>query len=264
MKIKPKFDFLKFKIKDLTIQLSKAKAKVNRETVSKLEKEVLRIENELLAKHSEDLKSDLINAQLALESHYNRINQGLVVQSRVQYYEEGDKSTKFFLNQVRRNSEKTTIRQLKVKSNKNGSEIENVITDPGEILNHIHDFYQSLFTSKNSQFEGKAEEWIQDLKSRNLIPQLTKEKVEFLEKDITIEMIEAALKTCGSNKTPGSDGLSYEFFKEFWPDLSDLYMEYIEDINKTGELSTSQKQSVIKLIPKKDKDITYLKKTGVR
>ena len=66
------------------------------------------------------------------------------------------------------------------------------------------------------------------------------------------------LKVC-ENKTPGTDGLSYEFYKEFWPEISDNFMESLESINATGEMSVSQRQSIIRLIPKKDKDTDYLK-----
>ena len=35
-----------------------------------------------------------------------------MIQSRVQYYEEGEKSSSFFLNQIKPNKRKSTIRKL--------------------------------------------------------------------------------------------------------------------------------------------------------
>ena len=49
------------------------------------------------------------------------------------------------------------------------------------------------------------------------------------------------------------------FFKEFWPDLSETYMNFLDTVIESGEMSVSQRQSIIRLIPKKDKDTTYLK-----
>ena len=67
----------------------------------------------------------------------------------MQYYEEGEKNTKFFLNQVKQNGQKGTIRQLKVTSS-NGEETS--LTDPDIILQHIHDFSPPIVTRDSPVF----------------------------------------------------------------------------------------------------------------
>ena len=79
-----------------------------------------------------------------------------------------------------------------------------------------------------------------------------------MEDGITIEKIEKTLKTLGKNKTPGSDGITYEFYQKFWPELKEIYMKQLNEGIEKGELSTSQRQNVIRLIPKKDKDATRI------
>ena len=74
---------------------------------------------------------------------------------------------------------------------------------------------------------------------------LTDEQRDTLDKKLTISECFAALKTFQKNKTPGNDGLTVEFYLAFW--------------HRHGELSTSQKQAMITLLEKKDKDKRVLK-----
>ena len=63
-----------------------------------------------------------------------------------------------------------------------------------------------------------------------------------------------------NNKTPSVDGIPIEFYKIFWHDIKDiLYDSYCYSI-ESGSLSISQKQGIITLIPKQEKDTHYLKK----
>ena len=57
-----------------------------------------------------------------------------------------------------------------------------------------------------------------------------------------------------NNKSPGNDGLTKEFYEVFWEDLKTPLISSFKSAFDKGELSNSQKQAVIKLIEKKDKD----------
>ena len=61
-----------------------------------------------------------------------------------------------------------------------------------------------------------------------------------------------------SNKTPGNDGITREFYAAFFDLIKDLLMSSINYSWEVGELSTSQKQVVITLIEKKGKDKRYI------
>jgi len=61
-----------------------------------------------------------------------------------------------------------------------------------------------------------------------------------------------ALKDMECNKTPGSDGLQDEFYKVFWNDISDLFLNSINYAYRIGQLSVTQRRGIIKLIPKKN------------
>ena len=59
-----------------------------------------------------------------------------------------------------------------------------------------------------------------------------------------------------NNKSPGDDGLTKEYLATFW---EDAFSYSCRTAKLKKELSTSQKQAVIKLIEKKDKDKKFIK-----
>ena len=87
------------------------------------------------------------------------------------------------------------------------------------------------------------------------IPQLPEVERLSCEGRITIEECVKALNTFENGKTPGNNGIPTEFYKTFWSCIGELITDYSFD---SGEMSNSQKQAIITLIDKKDKDRTYL------
>ena len=74
---------------------------------------------------------------------------------------------------------------------------------------------------------------------------------------ITIEECAYVLKKMENNKTPGSDGLSIEFYRYFWNIIAKYMVESFNYAFQSGHLSISQKQGIISLIPKKKKNTEY-------
>ena len=68
-----------------------------------------------------------------------------------------------------------------------------------------------------------------------------------------------ALQKFPNGKTPGNDGLTAEFYKCFWNLLGQQLTDSLNFSFENGELSNSQKQAVIRLIDKKDRDRRYIK-----
>ena len=62
-----------------------------------------------------------------------------------------------------------------------------------------------------------------------------------------------------NNKSPGNDGLSKEFYECFWNEIENPFLAFIHRAFLKQELSSSQKQAVIKMLEKKIKDSLKLK-----
>ena len=67
------------------------------------------------------------------------------------------------------------------------------------------------------------------------------------------------LQTFQKNKSPENDGLTTEFCLAFWLLLGKLIVDSLNYAFEYGELSKSQKQAVITLIEKKEKDKRLVK-----
>ena len=80
-----------------------------------------------------------------------------------------------------------------------------------------------------------------------------------LGKRIEIKEIKNTVKQLKNNKSPGIDGLPAEFYKIFWKDIKYILFESFNFSIYSGKLSISQRQGVISLLPKPDKDPHYLK-----
>ena len=65
-----------------------------------------------------------------------------------------------------------------------------------------------------------------------------------------------------NDKSPGNDGITKAFYIKFWYVVKETLCASIQQSFIVGELSTSQKQTIIKLIKKKDIEIKSLLKTG--
>ena len=89
------------------------------------------------------------------------------------------------------------------------------------------------------------------------IPKLTTttDQQELCDGVLTLNECFKVLNTFQNNKTPGIDGLTVEFYKQFWNLFGVGLVDSLNTDYLKGELSNSQKQRVITLILKKGKDI---------
>ena len=76
---------------------------------------------------------------------------------------------------------------------------------------------------------------------------------------ISNEECKKAIKDMPNNTSPGTDGLPIELYKVFWNEISETVLNCFNYSYNKGELSISQKQGIITLLPKKDKDTKFLK-----
>lgn len=67
-----------------------------------------------------------------------------------------------------------------------------------------------------------------------------------------------SLQLFQNNKSPGNDGLTVESYRAFWHVVGEFMVDSLNDSYDRGELSNSQKEAIITLIEKKDKDKRHL------
>ena len=67
------------------------------------------------------------------------------------------------------------------------------------------------------------------------------------------------MKSFEKNKTPGNGGLTIEFYLAFWDLVGECLVDALTFAQEQGQFSTSQKQAMITLLEKKDKDRRFIK-----
>ena len=86
------------------------------------------------------------------------------------------------------------------------------------------------------------------------LPKISDDHRAICEEDITKDEIYESFKSMQGGKSPGNDGLGKNFYITFWDKIGDLLYNSIKQSKNEGILAASQTQSIIKLIPKKDRD----------
>ena len=138
---------------------------------------------------------------------------------------------------------------------KTHDDLDQEITSPNEILNECRKFYEKLYTHDPNNSDDFDDYFLQNCN----IPQIDAEKAYLCDEQVSLDECSKTLLQMKNGKSPGSDGLNVEFYKMFWSSIRDLVYDSINNALQTGHLSIEQKRGIIKLIPKKDKDVTYLK-----
>jgi hypothetical protein len=136
-------------------------------------------------------------------------------------------------------SEKTQISKIR---NAKGE----ITTNTTEIQEIISDYFESLYSNKFENFE-EMDRFLDTYDH----PKLNQEDINHLNRSITQNKIEAAIKSLPKKKSPGPDGFTAEFyqtFKELIP------TKLFHEIEREGTLPDSFYEANITLIPKPDKD----------
>ena len=114
-------------------------------------------------------------------------------------------------------------------------------------------FYSSLFS------EEPIDPVAQSHLFEHVTRRLSEAERESCEGLLSLNEASEALRLSNRNKTPGSDGLTVEFYSAFWSLLGPLLVDMFNESLAHRELCDSMKSSVTRLVHKKD-DRRNLKK----
>ena len=191
------WDLIKYRIRQVSIKFSKVKANARRQRLKTIEDSLKQCEDDCSRHPSPENIEKLEIIRSEYELFYEHLARGAIIRSRANWYEQGEKSNKFFLNLETHKKSKSSIRKAYTKDGFLTSDCEGRLT-PTECLHSLRSFQ--------------------------------------------------------NNKSPGNDGLTVEFYTAFWESLGELLVDCLNYSFDHGELSNSQKQAIITLIEKKDKD----------
>ena len=168
---------------------------------------------------------------------------GVTLKAKVKWA--GEKSRTYFFNLEKRNAINKNVNKLKV----DNIEIHN----SKHILQKEFKFFSKLYGDNNNKKCNNIKKFF-DI-SR---PKLSVLECESCEGVITNEECVKVIKELKTNKSPGNDGLTSEFYKIFLWEINNIVLESYNYAYQQGQLATSQSQAVITLIAKSGKNNTLL------
>ena len=87
-------------------------------------------------------------------------------------------------------------------------------------------------------------------------PRLNQEELENINRPITSYEIETVIKNLPTNRSPGPDGFTGEFYQTFREDLTLILLKLFQKTAERETLPNSFYEATITLTPKPDKDVT--------
>ena len=92
---------------------------------------------------------------------------------------------------------------------------------------------------------------------------LNQEEIGNLNRPITSTEIKIMIRNLPTNKSPGLDGFTAEFYQKFREDLTPILLKLFQKVSEEGKLPNSIYEATITLVPKPDKDATKKKKEKI-
>ena len=120
-----------------------------------------------------------------------------------------------------------------------------VTTDTAEMEIIMRDYYKQLYANKMDNLE----EMDKFLEKHNL-PRLNQEEIENINRPFTSTEIETVIKNLPTNKSPGPDGFTGEFYQTFREELTPILLKLFQNIAEGGALPNSFYEATITLMPK--------------
>ena len=153
---------------------------------------------------TEEEYRELASWKEKLEDYRKIKMEGIIARSRVRWYEQGEKSTAYFLGLEKRNYMNKIITALR-----NSDSV--MCTNQDEIMNSLVSHFTQMFDEQPIE-QNSAEAYVDKINLKRLSDEQKKE----LDKPVTMEELGRALHILHNNKAPGTDGFPTEFFKIFW------------------------------------------------
>ena len=256
------WDFVKNR-KDFTSKYISNKKKIKKDRIEDIERRIFELTSQL--PHVSGNQYEAVQKQIrTMIEHFNIIHKA----DWKEYYigrmqQNNEHSSKLFFHRVE--AIPGSICQLQ-------NEKKEIVKDDQDILGVCTDFYEELFVDKNvlrNDEEITEDSFSSVSEADGEVPycfildevslHLNKQDQDVLSADVSFDELRSSIMSMKKRKSPGLDGLTMDFYQEFFDIVGPTFFESMVYAFDHGELSVSQKRGVIKLIPKKDKDSTMVK-----
>ena len=138
------WDLIKYSIRQLTMKYSKDKAFKRKQEPLQIEASLKQAEETLISDRSASNLEALEKLKNKYDSHFDYIAKGAIVRSRASWYEQGEKSNRYFLGLESNRGKKSCIRRMFTSKG-------TLISNQKNIMAEIEKFYSDLYASNNEE-----------------------------------------------------------------------------------------------------------------
>lgn len=227
---KNKLKFLKSKIKSW----NSSRLKDHNGSKENIQKAILEIDKKI---DSGDANDDDLSSRIQLAKTIADLNKkeadDLGQKAKVKWAIEGDENTGYFHGIINKKRRHLAIQGVLV----DGEWIQ----DPARVKNEFLDHFRNRFTCPDSVRPRMISDF------SNILSRVQKNN---LDKMVTDEEIRKAVWDCGTNKAPGPDGFTFEFFRMFWDILKMDVGSAVKHFFTKASFPAGCNSSFIALIPK--------------
>lgn len=221
---------------------------LSKDKLGQLSKRVKEAYSDLCEKQETLLKNPTpinMKEELSAAERWNRISaieeNMLKQRSKMHWLHLGDKNNKVFHNAAKIRVMKNLIREIKCSSGE-------VVTSQEDIKKEAERFFNEFLSHEQEDIRSISVEEIQDILSFRC----NKMERNQLIKPVTDEEIKDVLFKMPSNKSPGPDGFTTEFFKASWHIIGKDFITAVRSFFTMGFLPKGLNATILALIPKKD------------
>lgn len=202
-----------------------------------------RAEKECGKRPSSQKIKEVSTLRCALDSLLTRDAENHIRFAKQKLYESGNKSGRYLAYLTKKKADSQTIGSV---TDCNGKQFFDALN----INNTFKSFYENLYKSEQqSDISKKMEDFFASLN----LPCLSEEQKATLNAPISGKEVHDAIKGLKPGKSPGPDGLSAEFSKEFYDILIDPLLNMFNDSLIKYMLPQSLREANISLILRKGK-----------
>jgi hypothetical protein len=157
----------------------------------------------------------------------------------VKWKHKGDWGTKEFFKWTREKPKPSAITILR---NSHGD----IISDQHNLEQICYKYYKNLYSDLGQTPQPDLANDILNLLQPNLTPTMN----ATLGRRLITQELDQAARSMASEKTPGVDGISVEFYTHFWTLIGDEFTKMVNIAITRGTLVPGMTQGLITLIPK--------------
>ena len=240
------WEFIKVMVRGETIKYGTIKKRSKINLINVLSRRLDFLERQFQENPTDENKTNIVLVKQDIKELLEDNIKGSIMRSKIQWIDSGEKPTSFFLGLEKRNFNKKNIKRLRTKN-------EEYVTNPREILVEIKSFFMDLYSLPD---HPNTEQGHIEIEPTYVLSGNEREICEGL---LTEQELFNVLKSCKNNKTPGSDGFPAEFYKTFWDEIKSILTEALNFAFENNKMSPTQREGIITLLPKKEKDTLLIK-----